>query len=53
MEMRPTSSVLQELAEPQVRIADQVLIGDPDVVEVQLTGVEAPPPDARASSGPW
>ena len=44
--MRPTSSVPQELAEPHRRIADEVVVGDPDVVEEQLAGVEAPPADA-------
>ena len=36
----------QELAEPHGRITDQVIVGDPDVVEEQLAGVEAPPADA-------
>ena len=36
----------QELAEAEVRVADEVLVGDPHVVEVQLAGVEALPPDA-------
>ena len=36
----------QELAEPQVRDRREVLVGNPDVVEVQLAGVEAAPPDA-------
>ena len=36
----------EELAEPHVGIADQVLVGHPDVVEVQLPGVEAAPADA-------
>ena len=36
----------QELAEPHRRIADEVLVGHPDVVEEQLAGVEAPPADA-------
>ena len=46
IEMRPTSSVLQELAEPHRRIADEMIVGDPDVVEEQLAGVEAAPADA-------
>ena len=36
----------QELAEAQIGVADQVVVGDLDVVEVQLAGVEAAPPDA-------
>ena len=36
----------QELAEAQVGIADEVVVGHPHVVEVQLAGVEAPPADA-------
>ena len=36
----------QELAEPHRRIADEVIVGDPDVVEEQLAGVETPPADA-------
>ena len=36
----------QELAEPHRRIADEVIVGDPHVVEVQLARVEAAPADA-------
>ena len=36
----------QELAEPHRRIADEVIVGDPDVVEEQLAGVETAPADA-------
>ena len=36
----------QELAEPHRGIADEVVVGDPDVVEEQFAGVETPPADA-------
>ena len=36
----------QELAEAHRGIADEVVVGDPHVVEEQLAGVEAPPADA-------
>ena len=36
----------QELAESQVRITEEVIVGHPDVVEVELAGIETAPPDA-------
>ena len=44
--MRPTSSVRRNWLSPIVGIADEVVVGHPDVVEEQLAGVEAPPADA-------
>ena len=46
MEMRPTSRVRRNWLEPEVGIAEEVLVGHPHVVEVELAGVEAPPSDA-------
>ena len=36
----------QELAEPEVRITQKVVVGHPHVVEVELAGIEAAPADA-------
>ena len=46
IEMRPTSSVRRNWPSPRSGIADEVVVGHPHVVEVQLAGVEAPPADA-------
>ena len=46
MEMRPTSSVRRNWPSPRFGIAEEVLVGHPDVVEVELAGVEAAPADA-------
>ena len=46
IEMRPTSSVCRNWPRPRFGIADEVLVGHPDVVEEQLAGVEALPTDA-------
>ena len=43
--MRPTSRVPEELAEAHVRVPDQLVVRNPDVVEVRAPGVEAPPAD--------
>ena len=46
IEIRPTSSAPRNWPSPRLRIADQVLVLHPDVVEEQLAGVEPAPADA-------